>query len=496
MPPRIKLAIVGGGPSAFYAASRLLQFFPNTQPRRPGIGIHIYDRLWAPHGLVRYGVAPDHPEVKNCTHKFDESARDERFAFFGNVNVSSTPSPVPHAVNVPLSSLFPHYTHLLLSSGCTVPRLHPALPPSDIVRPALDLVHWYTQHPASTFKPPLERTKHVSVIGHGNVALDVARILLSPVERLEKYDVPVSVLDVLSKSAVQHVSIIGRRGPLEASFTTKELREMMSLPGTALAPLSSEALEAMKPTEGTQLTRQQSRLLQILQKGSSNAFGTTERSWSIDFFRSPTGIATAPSGSSHAARLALAHTTLDKDRKAVSTGETFMLDTDLVLTSLGYRAEPTGEWYEPALGTMRNTGGRVVDTAGKVLRNVYASGWAATGAHGVLASTMLNAHSIIDTIISDLRAQAGEDDSSAELQTGPVPPPSIEMLDGEVHNLLNPNADLGSVPEEVLAARKEGRVTTYEDWKRIDEEEVRRAEKVGKERERMSWDEARTFVKN
>ncbi|KAL5522257.1 ARH1 [Sanghuangporus sanghuang] len=494
MVPRIKVAIVGGGPSAFFAASRLLQLSPASQARRPEIGIHIYDRLWAPHGLVRYGVAPDHPEVKNCTHKFDDAAKDGRLKFFGNVNVSSTPSAVPHAMNVPLEQLFPHYTHLLLSSGCTVPRMHPALSASESCRPALELVHWYTQHPASRFIPPLEKIKHVSVIGHGNVALDVARMLLSPVERLEKYDVPSSVLSVLRKSSIKHVAIIGRRGPLEASFTTKELREMMNLEGTALSPIPDSVLS--ESNDGAQLTRQQTRLLQLLQKGSANVFGSTEKTWSIDFFRSPTGLASTPADSSHPTRLSLAHTMLDKERKAVPTGETSFIDTDLVLTSLGYRAEPTGDWYEPALGIVRNTSGRVVDQEGRVLRNVYASGWAATGAKGVLASTMLNAHSVVDTIISDLQVQSGDGVTGSEegLQTGPVPPPATNILDGETIDLLNPNSDMLSVPEEILAAKRRGNVMNYEDWKRVDEEEVRRGEKAGKERERMSWDEARTFI--
>ncbi|KAH8113166.1 ferredoxin/adrenodoxin reductase [Phellopilus nigrolimitatus] len=463
MTPGIKLAIVGGGPSAFFVASRLLQLLPSSSELGQSLRVHVYDRLWAPHGLVRYGVAPDHPEVKNCTHKFDEAARDARLKFFGNVNISSTPSPIPHAVDVPLSALFPQYTHLLFASGCTVPRLHPALPPSQFCRPALDLVHWYTQHPGAPAAPPLDKAEHVSVIGHGNVSLDIARMLLAPLEHLKAYDVPTPVLDALSRSKVKHVSIIGRRGPLEASFTTKELRELTRLPNAAMAPLQKD-----------KLTRQQGRILDILKKGSTNAFGTTERSWSLDFFRSPTGLAPAAAASGRAVRLSLAHTVLDKDRKALPSGETSVVDTDLVVTSLGYRAEPTNKWYEPAHGHLRNVGGRVLGTQGQVLRNIYASGWAATGARGVLASTMLDAH--------------------AMLQTGPAPPSATSVLEGEVEDALSTSPETEDIPEEVEVAKSKGLVMGYEDWKKLDEEEVRRGKGKGKERERMNWMEARAFL--
>ncbi|TFY57807.1 hypothetical protein EVJ58_g6798, partial [Rhodofomes roseus] len=288
--------------------------------------IHMYDRLWAPHGLVRYGVAPDHPEVKNCTHKFDDAAEDPRLRFFGNVNID-TPSQNPDAVTLPLTSLLQHYTHLLFSTGCTVPVLHSALPPSSYCVPALSLVHWYTQHPSRPPTPPLENISHVTLIGQGNVSLDIARMLLTPPSELAKYDVPAPVLDVLSRSAVEHVSIVGRRGLFQAAFTTKELREMMNLTDASMAPLDPAVLQ---PNDGAALTRQQS------------------RTWSLDFFRSPTGLIlpddpASPPGSNTRppAHLTLAHTMLDPSSRAVPTGATSTLPTSLVVTSLGHRAEPS-----------------------------------------------------------------------------------------------------------------------------------------------------------
>ncbi|KAI0075035.1 ferredoxin/adrenodoxin reductase [Panus rudis PR-1116 ss-1] len=490
----IKIAIVGAGPSSFYVASRLLSLIPQSSPHYSSLRIHMYDRLWAPHGLVRYGVAPDHPE--NCTHKFDEAARDPRLRFFGNVNIATAPSvaPIPHSTSVPLKSLLANYTHLVLSSGCTLPSLHPALPPSERCVPALSLVHWYTQHPSVASKPPppLEKTEHVSIIGQGNVSLDVARMLLTPPSTLEKYDVPEPVLEILRRSAVRHVSIIGRRGPLEAAFTTKELREMMNLEDSSLEPINPDHLAI---PEGTQLTRQQNRTMQLLQKGSKNKPGSVPKSWSLDFFRSPTGLAppdpSVPDAASSARpfTLSLAHTTLTPEKKAVPTGETSNLRTSLVVTSLGHQAEPSLPWYDPSLKHVRTVGGRVVSDQGQTVKNVYASGWAAMGARGVLASTMLDAYSVADTILADAfpdtfrkegdvlgKASLGSSSDMAEVMSAPS------------------DVNLESAPVEVEEAKRAGNVTDYVEWKRIDEEEIRRGQERGKERERMDWLSAKAFL--
>lgn len=331
------------------------------------------------------------------------------------------------------------------------------------------------------------------MIGHGNVSLDVTRILLSPLSHLEKHDVPESVLDVLVRSRVRHVSIVGRRGPLEASFTTKELREMMQLENAAMTPLQDDILSR---GAGEKMTRQQSRLLDLLKRGSKNSLGSTEKSWSLDFFRSPTGIAELPSGLSRAARLSLAHTALDLEKRAVPTGETSQLDTDLVVTSLGQRAEPAQEWYEPALGHLRNVSGRIVGADGKVVRNVYASGWAATGARGVLASTMLNAHALVDTILSDHSAAQGVD-AGANAQTSiSLPTSDALQLKGESVDLMSadPDLDMESLPIEVEEAREDGHVISYGDWKEVDAEEVRVGALKEKERERMDWKAAKAFL--
>ncbi|KAF7370565.1 NADPH:adrenodoxin oxidoreductase, mitochondrial [Mycena sanguinolenta] len=462
----MKVAIVGGGPSAFYVASRLLSRMTDARLR-----VHLFDRLWAPHGLVRYGVAPDHPEVKNCTNKFDQVAADARFRFFGNVNVG-TPPPLgmAHTVQLGLDALQKHYSHLIFATGCTLPALHTALLNSPWCMPALGFVHWYTQHPSAPPPPALDTLTHVSLIGNGNVALDIARILLTPPDVLEKYDVPQPVLQVLRSSTVRHVDIIARRGPINAAFTAKELRELINLPDASMRPIAPELLV---PPESA--SRQQTRILQLLAQGSRNTFGTTPKTWALDFFKSPLGIEPPPPGGTQP-QLLLTHTSFDAHGHLVPHKPAPPLSTSLVIPSLGFRAEPAARFFDPAFGHLRAQAGRLLDGDGRVVPNVYASGWAANGAKGVLATTMMDAYAVADVVLKDL-----EGGNAAELS--------------EMHPefMMNPTPGDDLSPLKVRDAGAT-RVVTYPDWKRVDAEEVRRGELLGKERERMRWDEAEAFL--
>ncbi|KAJ3835376.1 ferredoxin adrenodoxin reductase, partial [Lentinula raphanica] len=500
----LKLAIIGGGPSGFYLASRLLSLFPPSHPDL--LRIHIFDRLWAPHGLVRYGVAPDHPEVKNCTHKFDSAASDPRFQFFGNVNVTSTGD---SNQSLSLNSLKKHYTHLVFATGCTESNMHPSLPrDKGIIVPALDIVHWYTRHPSNPSPPPLRSAQHVSIIGMGNVSLDVARMLLYPPSMLDKYDVPSHVLAALKESQVKHVSVIGRRGPLEAAFTTKELREMMSLPDVALRPLDESVLDVQART------RQQSRTLDLLKKGSKASFGTTSKTWSLEFYRNPIGVTlpnhnpsnpnpnpeTETDSFSPSYSLSLSHTTVDPITRRASPSFnpqgvplTSTLPTSLIITATGFHADPApsapyAPWYDPDQRHISTLPGGRVSTSNldSAEPKIYASGWAATGAKGVLASTMMDAYSVAEAILEDwmnLSSSSSSEAHSASISSVSSTPwdaPPPEVLEG-----------LSSSSSSSL---KEVDKTTYEDWLAVDAEERRRTSVQGKERERMDWDEARRFL--
>ncbi|CAE6449061.1 unnamed protein product [Rhizoctonia solani] len=472
----LKLAIIGGGASAFYAASRVLSKMPAAFKETQ---VHIYDRLWTPHGLVRYGVAPDHPE--NCTNKFDATALDPRFRFFGNVQIvpsdlpgqqitSPTAAKLPQPLNLSLSSLARHYTHLLFAYGSSKPLL-PTLAEDSPVQPtsALDFVHWYTSHPYPESKIPLEqlvKAKHITIIGHGNVALDVARMILSPSTRLARYDVPQSVLEVLEKLKVEHVSVVGRRAPAQVSFTAKEVREMMNLEGVGMHSIDPGLFDL--GTEG--LSRQQARLIDLMRKGSSTSIASASKTWSLDFLRSPLRV--TPDSITYALN------SLSPSLSAVPTGETQTMSTDLVIASVGYRSPAIHPgWHDKRLGRVRHADGQVVREDGTAVRGVYASGWAANGARGVLASTMWNAYSVAEKILGDAAAGVVSD---PQPQTGAV-------LDDEVMLKGEPG-----LPSPVVEAGK--LVVSYTDWKRIDTEELRRGGELGKERERMSWGEVVEFL--
>jgi adrenodoxin-NADP+ reductase len=229
----------------------------------------------------------------------------------------------------------------------------------------------------------------VSVISQDNVALDIARIPLTPPTILEKYDVPASVMEVLHQSAVRHVCIIGQRGPLQAAFTTKELCELPSLTGASMIPLSPELL--VPPPAGTKFSRQQFRILQLLLQSSSITtqappLAADTKFLSLEFFRSPTGLR------ENGDRLAvsLAYTTLEEHSRTVPTTDTSVLSTDLIVAALGHRADPSAVYYDPALGHLRTDRGRVLDGTGRALRRVHVAGRGATGASGVLAATTMD----------------------------------------------------------------------------------------------------------
>ncbi|KAK0560982.1 NADPH-adrenodoxin reductase [Tilletia horrida] len=367
----IKLAIIGSGPSAFYAATRALTAVTTTASMPPVSAVHIYESLPTPFGLVRAGVAPDHPDVKNVVHRFSEVVRAARpgcstsgsgsgqFRFFGNVKVvagavssggSTLRSGNGTAVELPLEEILRNYTHVVLAYGSAQARtLGSRVAGQDLrgVCSALDFVNWYNGHPdahstgppsASSTAPWLDvirpGVRHVSIIGAGNVALDVARILLrarTPTSTfLAGTDIPSAVLAQLAQTQVEHVSIVARRGVAQVAFTNKEVREMLTLgesEGIDFVPLSKEAGElalddvarlkelsdgaarALKAGEwsggmdketfakhASELAgelRIRKRLIDLLIKGSKapkpDAVGH-RKSWSVEAFRAPEAI--------------------------------------------------------------------------------------------------------------------------------------------------------------------------------------------------------------
>ena len=199
----LRIAIIGSGPAGFYTAHRLLHKVQDAI-------VDVYEQLPVPYGLVRFGVAPDHPEVKNCQDTFEEVAQSPRFNYIGNVRVGH---------DISLAQLKPHYDAMLFSYGADEDR-RLGIPGEDLegVLSARAFVGWYNGLPQfQNLKPDLQSGEHAVVVGQGNVALDVARILLAPLEHLKGTDITEQAVQALSESKIKHVRVVGRRGPLQVS---------------------------------------------------------------------------------------------------------------------------------------------------------------------------------------------------------------------------------------------------------------------------------------
>ncbi|XP_066520782.1 NADPH:adrenodoxin oxidoreductase, mitochondrial [Hoplias malabaricus] len=439
--PRPKVCIVGGGPAGFYTAQHLLK-------ARDDVVVDVYERLPVPFGLVRFGVAPDHPEVKNVINTFTQTAHHERCYFHGNVNVG---------VDITVEELKNAYHGVVLSYGAEANNFL-GIPGEDLsgVFSARDFVGWYNGLPSNMELHPELSCETVVILGQGNVALDVARILLSPLDVLKKTDVTQHALDVLAASQVRRVLIVGRRGPLQIAGTIKEVREMISLPKTKADMLLVDfegVSEALKD-----LPRPRKRLTELLMKTLKTEDGgqDADKRWGFRFFRSPVQVLPGSDGK-RAAGIRLAVNRLEgsgENAKAVPTGETEDLECGMVISSIGYKSLPIDPCvpFDTRRAVVPNIMGRVQDTAG-----LYCSGWVKRGPTGVIATTMNDSFDTARMLLKDM------DSGMMDLSES------------------KPGA------QEITALLKERgvRTVTFSEWEKINSEEIRRGIAVGKPREKL-----------
>uniref|UniRef100_A0A9L0IBR8 NADPH:adrenodoxin oxidoreductase, mitochondrial n=1 Tax=Equus asinus TaxID=9793 RepID=A0A9L0IBR8_EQUAS len=363
-----QICVVGSGPAGFYTAQHLLKHHPRAH-------VDIFEKQLVPFGLVRFGVAPDHPEVKNVINTFTQTAHSDRCAFHGNVVVGR---------DVTVPELREAYHAVVLSYGA---EDHQALgiPGEELpgVFSARAFVGWYNGLPENRELAPDLSCDTAVILGQGNVALDVARILLTPPEHLEKTDITEAALGVLRQSRVKTVWIVGRRGPLQVAFTIKELREMIQLPGTR--PILDPADFLGLQDRIKEVPRPRKRLTELLLRTATEKPGAEEaarqasasRTWGLRFFRSPQQVLPSPDGR-QVAGIRLAVTRLEgvgDTTRAVPTGDVEDLPCGLVLSSVGYKSRPIDHSvpFDPKLGVIPNMEGRVVDVPG--VRPVSFSDW-------------------------------------------------------------------------------------------------------------------------
>lgn len=410
---KLRAAIVGAGPSGFYAAGQLLT---------AGFAVDLIDKLPTPFGLVRFGVAPDHPKIKNVTRVFEKTATHEDFRFFGGVELGR---------DLTRDELLERYDLVLYTIGTSSDnRL--GIPGEDLIGsyPATTFVAWYNGHPeARDLEFDLD-TERAVVIGNGNVAIDVARMLALAPEELTPTDTADHAVDALCGHGVKEVIILGRRGPAQAAFTNPELLELGELaradvivdPAQMQLDPVSEAWLASDRAEPTNR-----RNVEIMTEYSRREPEGKSHRVVLKYLRSPIEI--LGDGERVTGLRVAVNEIVDDGQgnpRAVATGETEEIECGLVFRSIGYRGEPVDSVpFDERRGLICNEGGRVTEVGGAVLPGEYVSGWVKRGPSGVIGTNKKDSADTVAKIVEDrdagrLTAKGTSDDADAWLR-GKVP---------------------------------------------------------------------------
>lgn len=432
-----RVAIVGAGPSGIFAAQALLA--------HPGITVDLYDRLPTPYGLLRYGVAPDHTSIKGVGVALARVFDSPDIRFMGLVEFGT---------DVTRKELLGAYDAVIYAAGAAedaemaVPGEN--LPGSESAR---SFVAWYSGHPDATpFR--LTGVRSVVTVGVGNVAVDVSRILCKTAADLTPTDMPDPVLDELRGHMARDVWIVGRRGPEHASFTTPELRELLTLPH--VQPVVHDALQDI---DLTTLERRPRANIEAMKIAAEREVPDASLRLHLLFWHRPIEV----QGHRRVSGITLERTMVDPDGRLVGTGQERTIDCELVLRAIGYRGRALdGVPFDPRRGVIPNEAGRVTDARGRVHRREYAVGWIKRGPTGVIGTNKSDAAETVAALVADL--------------------PELPALELE--------------PVETLLRRKGLRPTTYEDWMRIDAAESELGGRYGRVRTKIaSWSDLRDIAR-
>ena len=367
----LRVAVVGSGPAGFYAAGALLG---GEVP----VEADMFERLPTPWGLVRLGVAPDHPKLKTVSRAFERIAERPGFRFVGNVEVGRD---VEHADLVRL------YDAVVYAVGAQTDR-RLGIPGEGLPGswPATEFVAWYNGHPdhqACDFDLNVERA---IVVGAGNVALDVARMLALAPEELAPTDTTDRAIAAINASTIREIVVLGRRGPAQAAFTTPELSELGELAGADVIVDPAD----LEGAAGTDTNSQ--RNVEVLRQFAAREPSGKQRRVVLRFFRSPVAI----HGIHRVESIELVKNRLDENDRAVPTDEREMLSCGLVFRSVGYRGvELPGLPFDEETGTIANEGGRVAP-------GVYVAGWIKRGPTGVIGTNKKDATETVELLLADL----------------------------------------------------------------------------------------------
>jgi ferredoxin--NADP+ reductase len=383
----LRVAIIGAGPAGFYAAEHL-------QKRAPeGAEIDMYDRLATPYGLVRGGVAPDHQKIKSVTKIYERIAAQPGFRYYGLVELGR---------DVTIDELRHHYDAVLVSVGAPNDRTIGI--PGEALAGSLSataFVAWYNGHPDAVGLDVDLSVSDVVVVGNGNVAVDVARILVTSPDVLASTDIADHALAALRTSAVRTVTMLGRRGPAQAAFTSKELRELGELDGVTLV-VDPADLEAAADLAGDDEDAR--RVLDALGQVAGRTPTSGDRVINLRFLTSPSAIVGAQ-------RVEAVHTVANAlvadgggTLRAVATDQTDQIPAGMVLRAVGYLGAPVpGLPFDERRGTIPNDHGRVLESPeGAPLGGVYVAGWIKRGPQGVIGTNKADAGESVDALLGDL----------------------------------------------------------------------------------------------
>lgn len=385
------IAIVGAGPAGFYAAEALLQADATLQ-------VHLYDRQPVPFGLTRFGIAPDHQRLKAPAQLFQRIGAMPGLRFFGDVEIGR---------DLSLDELRASYSAVLLTHGAQADEALSIVGAGPgAVRTARELVSWYNgvpDIPADDFDLQQE---HVVIIGNGNVAIDIARILCRPVQQLEPTDISDRALAALRKSRVRRVHLIGRRGPVQAKFTPRELRELGELPGVALH-VSADDLQlgdaCRAELEHPSSDQAKRNIATIGEWATREHVTNAQRELHLQFCLSPEAMERDADGQPV---LVLRRTRLCGEpfaQRLALTDECVRLRCDLLIASIGFRVTSLPGLDLRCAPGLPNADGRVLDAQGRYLPGLYVAGWARRGPSGVLGNNRACAQETVQSMLADRR---------------------------------------------------------------------------------------------
>lgn len=446
----MRVAVVGSGPSGFYATDALLTSLIKVK-------VDMYDRLPAPYGLVRYGVAPDHPKIKNVIKIYEKTAANGQFSFFGNVTVGK---------DISIKELFKFYEAILFSCGAQTDRKldipGEELPGSYT---ATEFVAWYNGHPEYRDRKFDLSHEVAVVVGQGNVAMDVSRILCKTADELKNTDISTHALEVLSQSKIKEVHLIGRRGPVQAAFTPPEIKEFGEL--AHCDPVVDPAYLNINPESQAELDDTNHPIarknFEILKVYATRSDITKPKKFIIHFYKSPKKL----KGNGKVEQLVLEKNKLNGPagkQQATGTGEFEEMRCGIFFRSVGYRGVPiNGVPFDDKKGIFPNVEGRITDNGQNVI-GLYCAGWIKRGPLGVIGTNKADSEATVKNLLED------------------VPD-------------LRPCESPDSQAAYDFIKMKGIKVVDFAGWKKIDAAEISRGQALGKPREKfVKVDEMLTLI--